>query len=46
MDESLAMAIKLSKEQGEIDKMKHMSDTDGFKMAMEMSQKEGKTTKG
>jgi len=50
MDEGMRMAIQLSKEQEDIDKKKRqqmqgaMSETDGFKMAMEMSMNEGKAT--
>ena len=50
MDEGMRMAIQLSKEQEDIDKKKRqqmqgaMSETDGFKMAMQMSMNEGKGT--
>jgi hypothetical protein len=41
-DEALAMALKMSKQQAEQEKlMSAMNTTDGFKMALEMSAKEG-----
>ena len=59
MDEGMMMAIKLSREQEEIDKMKRdnrdgkgalqngmMSETDGFKKAMEMSMNDKPTAGG